>query len=323
MGSISTSSSFTLSVNGTLFTISPTANTLNALATAINGANAGVQATVVNVGGAASPDYRLAITSTDVGATTIQLSDGTNNNLLDTLATGTNAQYSVDGSSVQVSSTSNQVTLAPGLTVNLLQASSTPVTITVGASYSALSNALSSFASAYNNAVGTLNQQIGQNPGPLAGQSVIYSLTNALNTLVNYSGGSGSVNSLASFGLTVQSDGTLAFDSTVFSTQSISAIQQFLGGATTGGFLQAATTALSAVADPKTGSIQSEFTNLQTEVTNENNLIANEEIRVNDLQTNLTQQLSAADAVIANLEAQKSYYTQLFQAQYPSSSATG
>jgi len=319
-GNISSSSSFTLSVNGTAYSISPAGNTLNDLASAINSAGAGVQATIVNVGGA-NGDYRLALTSTGVGATTIQLNDGTND-LLDTLTTGTDALYSVDGSP-EIDSASNQVTIAPGLTVNLLQESSYPVTITVGADYSALSNALSNFATAYNSASSALDQQIGQNAGPLAGQSLIYTLANTLNSLVNYSGGSGSINSLASMGLSLDSNGQMDFDSTVFNSQSISAIQQFLGSTASGGFLQFAGNSMTAVEDPTTGAIQSEFSALQTQVTNENNLISNEEIRVNDLANNMTLQLSAADAAIANLEQQKTYYTELFQAQYPSSSSTG
>jgi flagellar hook-associated protein 2 len=321
-GNISSSSAFTLTVNGATFNLSPAANTLDSLAAAINGAGAGVQATIVNMGGS-TPDYRLAVTSTNVGTTAIQLNDGTQNLLDDPpTAAGTDATYSVDGSSAQVQSTSNQVTLAPGLTVNLLAESSSPVTITVGANYSSLSTDLSNFASAYNSAVSTLGQQIGQNAGPLAGQSLVYNLQNALNGLVNYSGGSGAVNSLASLGLTLDSTGQLSFDSTVFNSQSISAIQQFLGGASTGGFLQSASSALTGLADPSTGAIQSQFTSLQTETTNENALISNEETRVSDLTTNMQQQLSEADAAIANLQEQKSYYTELFQAEYPSSSTS-
>jgi len=322
-GNISSSSSFALTVNGTNTTITPTGNTLDDLADAINSAGAGVQATIVNVGGNSSPDYRLALTSTAVGSgTTIQLNDGTNNLLGNPpLTPGTDAEYSVDGNP-QIDGTSNQVTLAPGLTVNLLQASSSPVTITVGADYSALSNDLSNFASAYNSAVTAVSQQIGQNAGPLSGESVVYSLENALNSLVNYTGGSGAINSLASMGVTMDSTGQLSFDSTVFSSQSMSAIQQFLGGATTGGFLQAASNTLTGVADPTSGAIQSEFNSLGTEVTNENTLITNEETRVTDLTTNMENQLSQADALISNLEEQKSYYTQLFQAEYPASSSS-
>jgi flagellar hook-associated protein 2 len=100
-GSISSSSSFTLAVNGTNTTITPTSNTLDDLADAINSAGAGVQATIVNVGGNSSPDYRLAVTSTAVGSgTTIQLNDGTNNLLGNPpLTPGTDAEYSVDGTS--------------------------------------------------------------------------------------------------------------------------------------------------------------------------------------------------------------------------------
>ena len=114
-GNISSSSSFTLTVNNAPFTVSIAADNLNSLAAAINYAGAGVQATIVNVGGTSSPDYRLAVTANNVGNTSIQLSDGTNS-LLNTLSTGTDAQYSVDGST-QVQGTSNTVTLAPGLTV--------------------------------------------------------------------------------------------------------------------------------------------------------------------------------------------------------------
>jgi hypothetical protein len=37
----------------------------------------------------------------------------------------------------------------------------------------------------------------------------------------------------------------------------------------------------------------------------------------------MEQQLTQADALIANLQEQKSYFTQLFQAEYPSSGSTG
>ncbi|HVO41251.1 MAG TPA: flagellar cap protein FliD N-terminal domain-containing protein, partial [Aggregatilineales bacterium] len=59
--SISTASSFTLTVGGTPVTITPSSNSLNALAQAINTSGAKVNATVVNIGSNSSPDYRLAL----------------------------------------------------------------------------------------------------------------------------------------------------------------------------------------------------------------------------------------------------------------------
>ena len=47
---ISSSSQFTLTVNGTNYTITPSGDTLDDLVSAINNAGDGVQATTVNVG---------------------------------------------------------------------------------------------------------------------------------------------------------------------------------------------------------------------------------------------------------------------------------
>lgn len=52
---ISSSSTFTLTVDGTNTTITPTDNTLEGLASAINSSSANVQATIVNLGSAAVP----------------------------------------------------------------------------------------------------------------------------------------------------------------------------------------------------------------------------------------------------------------------------
>ena len=146
--SISTSGSYTLTVGGSNYTITPSSNTLNALAQAINSSGAGVSATLVNIGSPSSPDYRLSLQSTTLGSTAIQLNDGTQN-LLETLTTGSPAQYQVDGQpSTPISSNTDTVTLAPGVTANLLGTGQT--TVTVAPNSSAAATALSSFVSAYN-----------------------------------------------------------------------------------------------------------------------------------------------------------------------------
>jgi flagellar hook-associated protein 2 len=315
---ISSSSPYTLTVNKVTYNISPAGGSLDSLATAINNAGAGVQATIVNVGSTSSPDYRLAIGSNNLGADAISLTDSGNNSLLDTLQTGTDATYKVNGMTTDISSTSRQITLAPGLTVNLLQPSTSgqATTITVGNNYSALQSTLSDFATAYNSAVVALAAQRGQNGGALTGQSIIFSLSNTLSNLSLYSGsGSGSVTSLADLGLNLDSTGHLSFDATAFNSQSPGDVQQFLGTTTSGGFLQAANDALTAVADSTSGSITNDISNVQGQITSENNLIAQEQTRITDLQTNLTQELSVADAAIATLESQKTYFTNLFAAE--------
>lgn len=318
-GNISAAASFTLTVNNSTYTITPSGTSLESLASAINAAGDGVQATIVNVGSTASPDYRLSLTSTELGADSIQLSAGSTQ-LLDTLSTGTDAKYTLNNGSsdsTQVQSTSSQVTLAPGLTVNLLEQTTSPVTITVSTSYSSLQSALSAFATDYNSAASALAQHRGQNGGALSGQSIVYTLSGLLNSISQYtSSPSGSVHSLSDLGLTISETGNLSFNASTFSAANIADIQQFLGNTTSSGFLLSANNALTSITDPNTGFLQSADNSVQTEITNENNYISQEQVRINNLQTSLTQQLSAADAAIATLQAQNTYYQDLFTAEY-------
>ena len=74
--------------------------------------------------------------------------------------------------------------------------------------------------------------------------------------------------------------------------------------------------------DPNTGVLQADGTALQTQITSENNEIASQQTIITDLETNLQTQLSQADAAIATLQSQTSYYTQLFNVEYGNSSGT-
>ena len=312
--SISASASYTLTVNGTTTTITPSGDTLNDLAGAINNASAGVSATIVNLGSNSSPDYRLALTSTELGPDTIQLNDGTN--LLTTVQTGADAQYTVNGNTTVLNSNSDQVTLAPGLTATLVSADpGQTVNITVAAGEGNLSSALSSFATAYNAAVTAVAAQVGQSGGALAGQSMVYELQNALSQIAQFTSASGSVQKLSDLGLTLSSTGSLSFDSSQLSAQSASAIQQFLGGLTSGGFLQSANNILTTFTDTATGTLADEYNNVGTQITNDQNQISSDQDRVNLIQANLSKQLSQADAAIAVLQQQNTYYTNLFQTE--------
>src|SRR5581483_8635681 len=235
---IDPSASYTLTVEGQTFTITPSTNSLDALVQAINSSGANVQATVVNVGTSSAPDYRLSVQSSNYAPANIQLSDGTNN-LLQTVTPGSYVQYQVNGQpSTPINATSRQATISPGLTLSLLSAGT--VDITVAASTSAVSTALNTFVSAYNNAVSELQKNRGQNGGALSGQSIVYELQNQLNNLANYSGsGTGSVNSLADLGLSFDSSGNLEFDSSVLDGDNSQDVLNFLGSTSTTGFLQA------------------------------------------------------------------------------------
>jgi flagellar hook-associated protein 2 len=312
--SISTASAYTLTVNGKTTTITPAGGSLMDLAQAINSASAGVQASIVNAGSS----YRLVVRSTNLAGDSIQLSDGSQD-LLDTLATGAPATYDINGlggATQPIDSSSRTVTLAPGVTINLLQQTATgqPATITVSRNTSGVATAISSFVDAYNAAVDALNQQVGQNGGALSGQSTISTLRNAMRQITQYTGSSGGLTLLSQMGVGLDNTGKLTFDASQFGSDSANDLQVFLGSATGGGFLKTATDALNSIEDPTTGSVKTAIKTVNGEITQENDLITQETKKITDLQTTLIQQMAAADATIASLENQKNYITNLFTA---------
>jgi len=121
--------------------------------------------------------------------------------------------------------------------------------------------------------------------------------------------------SLANFGITVSDTGQLSVDTSAFTTAAnsdFSTLQATLGGETTGGFLEAATSALTGIEDPTQGSLKVEENTVSSEITAQNTTISNEQAKITQLQTNITAQMVQADAAISALESQLSYVNGLF-----------
>jgi flagellar hook-associated protein 2 len=323
---ISNSATFTLTVGAATITITPASSDLQDLASAIDSQSKGeVQATLVNVGSTSAPDYRLSLQAANLGTGAIDLADSSGNDLISTSTPGKLATYQIDGSATVISSTSRTVTLSPGLTVNLLAQSATGAssTITLADNPAGLASAFSAFAGSYNAAVDSLAQYHGQGGGALEGDSIVQTLTNALNQLGNYNNGSPAT-ALANFGITLGETGQLSVDTTAFTAAAnanFSGLLATLGNATGGGFLGTAASLLTGIEDPTAGTLKTEETSVASEVTAAQVRIANEQATVNLLQTNLTQQIAKADAAIAEVESQVSYVTGLF-AQYTGVSST-
>jgi flagellar hook-associated protein 2 len=167
--------------------------------------------------------------------------------------------------------------------------------------------------------VDELNKSVGQNAGPLNGQSIIFGLKQSLHSLASYTGGAGSFTSMTDLGLSFDTNGHLNFDPTALSSASgtqFSDLASFLGGASSGGFLQFATNVLNGVEDPTSGSLKTAIQSTSNQITHENELISNQQDKINQLQTSLQAKMAAADATIAQIEQQLSYFTGLFQSMY-------
>jgi len=314
--SISTSNNYTLTVNGSTFTVTPTTNTLNALAQAINTSGAGVSATVINLGSPSAPSYTLSLQSTALGNIPIQLNDGTQD-LLTTLSTGTQAQYQVNGQpSTPISSSSSTVTLAPGLTANLVGTGQT--TITVAEDPTAATTAISSFVTAFNATVDELNTNRGTAGGPLTGQSIVFSLGQTLRDLTGYTGGSGAVTSLADLGLTFDGTGHLTFDQSQFASVASANpgdLASFLGTGKGSGFLASASGIIDGITNATNGLFQAQQATIQNRISADNREISDTQARITTMQNQLTAQMSAADALLSTLQSQATFMTQLFEAQ--------
>lgn len=309
---ISSSNSFTLTVGSNSYTV--TGSTLQDLANSINSNSSyGVTASIVNDGSSESPDYRLALQTTNLGDISVQLNDGSQNLMTTLSPPGSLASYKVDGLPNTITSDSDSVTLGPGVTATLLGTNSgSPATITVSQDSSSVQSALQSFVSAYNSVVTQLNESYGENANTLQGDPVLFSAQSALQSIVSYTGSDGSA--LSSLGLDLSNTGQLSFNASEFdadTSQGMGPALQFLGNSTEG-FIQAATNAVNDLEDPITGSIKVEEQQFTSNLSTLSNNISNEVTRINNFQQNLLTQLYAADASIYELQQQTTYYTDYF-----------
>jgi len=123
-------STYSLMVNGQSYSFTPANNSAATVASTINSQYGSmVNATVVNVGSAASPDDRISLQSTSLSPTTLDIQDSSGDSLQTQQQPGEEAEYEVNNSGVTVQSTSSTVNIATGLNVDLLAASGGPVTL--------------------------------------------------------------------------------------------------------------------------------------------------------------------------------------------------
>lgn len=327
-GNISDATSYTLSIGSSAnYTITPGGDSLSDLVQALN-IDGHVQATMVNLGTTASPDYRLSLEGTELGDLPIQLTAVDGSSPGQELLTAENppgaaAQYQVNGQpSTPIQSSSSTVTISPGVSVKLLAAGT--ATISVSPSTTGVSNALSRLASAYNTAMADLNKNRGQSGGSLAGDSLVMTLSDTLRNIVGYSTGNTGISSLTSLGLSFDQNGVLSFDASVFATATsgnVTQLNSFLGSSTTSGFLKMATDAINGVEDSISGILPQDLKSLSDQITAKDQDISDEQDKIDKLQSDLTQQMSAADAAIATMEQQFSYMQNYFQQMQASSMA--
>jgi flagellar hook-associated protein 2 len=292
-------------------TLTDATDNLNGLRDAINAAGMGVTASVIDTG-ADTQRYFLTLTADTTGSRTISLRttpDDEQTNLLSVTRPGANAMLKVNGQFV--SSPDNLISsVIPGVSMQLnATAVGQTINFSIGLNRAPVVTAINAFVSAYNGLVGKLDAQTGQTGGMLSGDPLIGEINSRLRELTGQRG-DGSIGSLSDFGITLDSNGVMGFDSlavSFMSTGNLNSLFNYLGDSTTGLASQAAK--FSQYSDPVNGLIQSRvasYTESDARMTTQINDI---NARVATMQATMMARLQAADALLAQLESQQSMLT--------------
>jgi flagellar hook-associated protein 2 len=217
-------------------TIAPSQSSLSGVQNAINAANVGVSANIINNG----TGYHLVITSTDSGisnAVRITVADSSDSDNTDVLGLSRltynpagspaitrltqstepkNALLTVDG--ISISKASNAITDAiAGVNLNLQKSGTS--NMTVKQDTASIQSAVQAFVAAYNSLNSTISNLskydlVNKKAAVLTGDSALNSLKSQLKTVFNtpLSKAGGGLTALSDVGIIFQKDGTLALN---------------------------------------------------------------------------------------------------------------
>ena len=336
-----TTSGTTFTSNGSpsqSITINSTNNTLQGIASAINTANIGVTATIINDGSATTP-YHLAITSNSTGlSNTLQInaSDASIGGILNYDPTGTmnmsqtvaaqNANFTLNG--IPISSTSNTVASAiQGVSLTLTGTTTSPATLAIAPNTQGVTTDINSFVSAYNtlwkeltkdSAYGSTATSGGTATaaGSLSGNGTVHALMDQMQSVLDTAttpATGGSLQYLAQIGVAIQADGTLAVNSTTLSTaltNNFSDVNNLLTSAT--GALTNLNNWANTVLTPGTGLIPSATTALKSTITDQQDQITRMNAQLTVLQSQYIQQYTNLNTLLTSMDGTSTYLAQQF-----------
>lgn len=317
-------------VSGTAVDVAVTAtDTMSDVASKINGANAGVTATILTD----ASGERLLLRSKASGVAggfTLSVADDDSNNAdaaglsrlvvgTTTTTTATDAAATVNGIPV-TSSTNTFATTVSGVTFNALQVTTAPVEISISKNTTDIQKNIDAFVAAYNAINDVLNEATKydaatKGAGLLQGDSTALALQNSLRTAIqSVTTGSSVFTRLTDVGITQQRGGNLSVDSTklaagLANTDELKNMFRSTGGGSADGIavkIKAVTTSLLS----SSGFFQSKDSSLKLALSQnaKNQLQVNE--RVAKFETNLNARYSALDKKMASLNALNAYVNQ-------------
>ena len=318
--------------SGVEITIDSTNDSLAGLRDAINAANSGVTASIVDLNGDGT-NQQLVLNSTGTGASGRV-------ELVETSSTGTDADLNLrslnppDGdfskldaaltvNGLNITRSTNNVSDAiDGLTINLKKVGSTSVEV---ARSSEIEEKLNAFITAYNTVQDFVARQykkdsLNRPTGILAGDSALRNAQQQLSALTGISSADngGALKSLTQIGITTDKEGHLNLDKTVLNERiqaNAEDVRALIFGKTSAetGIFQSAYAISNNLSDNINGSVQTAINGYQSSVKTLNNTIASRTEILNRLRDTLTRQFTAADAAIGQLNGQNTSLTNIIK----------
>ena len=314
------------SLRSKTITIDSSNATLGGLRDAINAANIGASATIVNGTGGA----QLVLSSNETGlSNVIRLSGLTAFDYNPVANTGTMTQAALQGgqaatnaaftlNGIAATSSTNTVTgVLDGVTLNLLKttAALTPTTLKVSKdSIGSLTSSLNAFVKAYNDANKAMSELGAYNAttkaaGALQGSSTLRTAKNQMRSLVfnATAGGTSPYQHLSNIGVSLGKDGSLSLDSAKLTAAvaadptSVANLVSAVGSAYKTGIegLVGSTGSITAATDGANRTIK-DLTKRQQALSD----------RLTVIQANYTKQFTALDSLIAGMKQTSSYLSQ-------------
>jgi flagellar hook-associated protein 2 len=294
---------------------------LSAVVSAINNSGGDVGASAIKVGDGA---YRFQIQSKVSGVAgrfnfDTSVFDGAG--AFSTLTAGTDASIEVTGSSpLTITSASNTFTdVLPGVSFTVNSKPADPVTVNATRDQDSLAAKVQGLVDSANRAVNDIRTKTTFNKttnvgGVLNGDYTVRRLQSALNSAVTTTVVGGDIKQAGQVGITVNKDGTMAFDKAKFMdayTQDPAAVQRYFfapdANDANPGLTQRIAKAVSAATDSTGGYIASAAKGRKDAVADITKQINRWEDRLETKQTNLTRQFAALSSALSSLGQQSSW----------------
>lgn len=325
-------------------------DTLDDVAQKINNEGFNVTATVINDGSSSRP-FRLSLLADVAGKAGAFVFDDNQlgfgaTRLVEAQDAAVFFGSADPAKAISITSTTNTLnTVVPGVTIDLVSTSDSPVQVAISRDDGAIVDAGRKFVDDFNVLVDTINDLDSFNPdteerGLLLGDSTIAQIRSSLFRLVNSRNTdlSSQFVTLAQVGITVRGGSRLSFDETKFRdalASDFDAVEQLFTfketetdedtgevTLTAGGILPRIEDLLDNLTDPLTGTLQSRITGLDDLIALGNERIDQLQIQLDAKRARLEFQFLSMERALAQLQTQSTALAQ-FQSSFTAATSTG